>query len=129
MATINDVVGHYIKKRDDIREMMDRHKEELAPLKEELSRIENFFSDYLEKTGAENIKTKQGTVYRSTTYVASVEDWDATLGWILEDPNDRSAFLERRVSKGAVMDYMEQTDEPIPGVKIGSSVRINFRRS
>jgi hypothetical protein len=81
----------------------------------------------LEATGAESVRTKSGTAFKTTKTFASVADWDATLTYIV----DQGLFnlLERRVSKQAVLEFKEEHNDLPPGVSWREELAISVRRS
>jgi hypothetical protein len=62
------------------------------------------------------IKCEHGTAFTQIETSASVEEWSDVLDYIKK--NEAWELLERRVAKGAVLATIEETKEPIPGVKV-----------
>lgn len=67
-----------------------------------------------------------GTAFLQNVTSVTTEDWDATLAWI--KAQESWEFLEHRVSKTVVQDYMESTGEVPPGVRVSTEVEVRVRR-
>ena len=119
-------VAAYIKLRDKTDEVKKRHKEELRPYGELMSRLEATMLDHLNNIGGESLRTEHGTVFKNTRNSVKVADWNVTLPWLVE--NERWDMLEARVGKEAATVYMEETGEPVPGVEYNSEVTVQVRR-
>ena len=78
------------------------------------------------------MKTAHGTAYIAYRESATVADWDVLLGFIKK--SEAWDLLERRVSKSAVKDRMEEDrngnyhQEPPPGVNFVRIEGVNVRR-
>ena len=118
----SEIVGKYVEVRDRIKEIKDRHKAELVPYNEALESVEALLMKHLHDQGADSIKTANGTAYKSRWTKAAVQDWQATLDYVIE--NERWDLLERRVSKSVVEEIGN-----VPGIVMESGVKVNVRRS
>lgn len=67
-----------------------------------------------------------GTAYRSTRTSATVADWDAFLGHVVQ--NEAYELLEHRANKKAVENFKEEHEELPPGVSWSSIHTVNIRR-
>jgi hypothetical protein len=56
-----------------------------------------------------------------------VADWDACFDWIKK--TQAWEFLERRVSKSTVKDYMEAHGEVPPGISVNSELVVRVRKA
>ena len=126
MATIEQAVAAYIRLRNEKGAIEKRHKEELAPLREKLERLEAWLLSMLNRQGVESTRTDAGTAYKSVRTSAKVVDWEATLAFIQE--NELWHMLEHRVSKTAIEEYAEQTGAVPPGIDVVQELRVNVRR-
>lgn len=128
MPSEKDVIGSYIKLRDRRDDIKKRHREELAPIAEVMTTMENWLLGRLTNAGSDSITAKgTGTAFKTTRTSAKVNDWDTTLASIQE--NDLWHMLERRVSKAAVEEYIEANGEPPPGVEITREIVVQIRRN
>lgn len=122
-----DLIALYLRARDAKQEMERRHKEELARYTVPMEYAQNELMDRLNSAGGTSIKTPHGTAYKTTRTSATVGDWDATLTYIRE--NSRWDMLERRVSKEAVEQFVQQYQDLPPGVNYSAVQVVNIRRS
>lgn len=122
---LDDVVRKYVELRRERDAMKKRHKEELEPLTEKMERIETAIMKFFQKTGQNSAKTDHGTPYIQKRVSATVADRDAFLAFVME--NESLEFLENRVNKTAVQQYMEDNEEVPPGIKVSTQQVINIR--
>jgi hypothetical protein len=123
---VDDVVAAYVKLRDAKTEMARRHKDELEPICTGMEKLENWLQKRLLEQGADSFKTKHGTAFFQSATSATVKDWNATLDFILT--NQEWSFLEARVNKTAVKDYIETTGDAPPGVDYKETLVVRVRR-
>jgi hypothetical protein len=81
----------------------------------------------MQATGLENLPGGGGTAYRTTRTSVTVDDWDTFLGWVRE--HNAWHTLERRASKLAVEEYLEEQQELPPGLSLARAVAVNVRKS
>jgi hypothetical protein len=124
--TIDKVIAAYIKIRDSKDLLAKRHAVEMAPLNEQLERLEGWLQASLQAAGVESYKTAQGTAFLQQNDSVTVRDWTALLEWIRK--NDEWSMLTASVSKLAVRDMLEQTKELPPGVSYRKEVVTRVRR-
>lgn len=81
----------------------------------------------LNDDGSESVRTKDGTFYRQVEVTPRGEDWGALYDWIKE--HDAFDFLERRIKKTAVAEYMEEHNGAIPpGVSVFREYVVRVRK-
>lgn len=124
---LGQVTELYLKLRAKDAQMKKRHSEERKPILEKMEKIENAILAHFQKTGQTSSKTDYGTPYISTRDSATVADREAFLAFVIEGGNLH--FLESKANKTAVKEYMEEHEEPPPGVKYTSEQKINVRSS
>lgn len=92
-----------------------------------MDQIEGVLLRRMQETGAESVRTKFGTAYKTTKSFASVADWDSLLDYV----RGSSAWelLYKNVSKKAVEQHAVEHGEPPPGINMRSEVVVNFMRS
>lgn len=81
----------------------------------------------MQAQGADSIKTPHGTVYKAVTRHAGCGDWGAFNKWVVE--NDKPDFFQRRLTKEAVVNYIEETGITPPGVVITSEHEYRIRKT
>jgi len=124
---LDAVITGVVTLRDQIDALKKQHKEQLAPLNEKMAKLEAYLLSQLQLSGSTSIAAKGvGTAYIQNVLSVTVEDWSATLDWIKK--TEAWDFLERRVSKTVVQEYMESQGEVPPGVKTNSEVEVRVRR-
>lgn len=122
-----DVIAAFLKLRRQKEEIVSRHKDELAPINEKMGKLENYMLDLLNKAGVDSMAFKGvGTMFKKNTQSVTVDDWEATLGWIRA--HEAWEFLERRVSKTVVQEYSEAQGEVPPGVKVTNDIVVQVRK-
>ena len=112
---LDEMSRKYIALRDKKDEVKEKHKAELAPFNEVLSKLDALFLEYLNEQGLQNIATKHATIYKGVSTSVKVADWEAVLSYIREQENWQ--LLDHRVSKSMVQDMLEN-GEIVPGVSV-----------
>lgn len=123
---VEDVVRGYIKLRDRKNDLKKQHADELRPITEKMTLLENWLLRDLQTRKVESQKTKEGTAYVSTVAAATVKDRDALFDFVKE--KEMWDLLENRVSKSVVRDYLEETGEIVPGVNYQETKVVRIRR-
>lgn len=117
----------YVKIREARSALAAKFKEEDEKLKHKLSLLEAGMLDFLNKTNQKSAKTEIGTFYKQLEILPTGSDWSAFYGWVKK--NDAFEFLERRIKKTAVADFMEQNDgNAPPGVSVLKEWKVVVRR-
>lgn len=124
---IGALVDGYIKLRDKKAEIKAKHDAELAPINETLAKIEIHLLEQMQAQGVKAYKADSGTAYTSTSTSATVADRDMFFKFVRE--KELWQFLEARVSKTAVDEYVAANEEVPPGVNYKTAVVVNVRRS
>lgn len=126
MPTIDNVVGGYLRLRDEKKRIAERQKEELAPLNFKMKKMEAWLQAQLNAQGGRNMKTDHGTVYLSTTVSAKVEDRDIFFEFVRE--HSLWSMLTSAVSKDAVEEFMESNGDVPPGVSVTRETNARVRK-
>ena len=125
---LNAATRAYVNIRDARSALAQKFDAEDGSLKDKLKLLEAFMLKELQSTGANSVRTDEGTVIRQEEIMPSGSDWDAFYGWIKK--NDAFDFLERRIKKTAVKDYMEAHPGKLPpGVSVNREFVIRVRRA
>jgi hypothetical protein len=119
--------GQYVAVRDRIREIEERHKEELKPLVDLQNDLTAWFTQQLDNVGAKSVKTAQGTVYQSTRYSASLSDPKAFMDYVIA--NSAFDLLDRKANSTAVRDFIENHKSEPPGVRLSAIRTVGVRRA
>lgn len=125
-ATIENVVGLYVRLRNDKDRVVAKAKAETEELDKKMAVIEAHLLLLMEKDGVDSFKTSAGTAYKTTQDFANIANWDAFIEHVKQ--NNAWNLLEKRVSKTAVRGYLEE-DQPVPpGVNYGTRVDVVIRK-
>ena len=123
---IDQVIQAYVALRDELDLLTKRHKEEAAPLRDKMFKLEVWLQNQLQTQGLKNFKADTGTAFLKEVTSTTVEDWNVTLPFIKE--KELWDMLEKRVSKSVVEDYIESTGEIPPGVNVKRETVVQVRR-
>lgn len=124
---MNTRVEQYIKLRDHIKSITEKHEAELAPFKDLLERMNAAMLQRLNDLGGDSLKTEKGTVYRTERKAASIADADAFMDFVVA--NNAWDLLDRKANKTAVEDFIKNHDTPPPGVNFTKTFVVGVRRS
>lgn len=119
--------AQYVAVRDKIKEISERHAEELKPLVDLQNDLTAWFTEELSRVGAQSVKTGEGTVYQSTRYSASLSDPKAFMDYVIG--NSAFDLLDRKANSTAVRDFIEQHKSEPPGCKLSAVRTIGVRRA
>lgn len=111
-------------KREDLKREFTAADAKLAEAQE---RLRAAMLQHLNETGANSVSTDAGMFYKFEDVVPRGDDWEAFYRWIAE--HDTFDFLERRIKKTAVKEYMESHQGAVPpGVSVFRSFDIGVRK-
>jgi hypothetical protein len=127
-APDDKLIGAYVAIRDEIAKMEADYKTTVAGPKGRMEKIEIEMLRRFQERGAESIRTKLGTAYRSTKTSVTCADWDSFFhGFVLK--NSAWEMLEHRPAKTAVLQYKGEHGELPPGLNYREEASVGFRRS
>lgn len=124
---VSDVIDTYIKLRSKKEAIEEETKARVAEVKERMDKIEAWFMQYFEQTGQTQAKASTGTVFTKTNDYANVADWNQALEFIIA--NEKYEFLEKRVSKTAIREFIDTNKSVPPGINYGTKISINVRKA
>lgn len=117
----------YVKLRDAKAEIMRVAEEEAAKLEAKMQVIETAMLAFMNTNKMSSIATTAGTFYKELDIKPSCSDWDVFYAWIKK--NDAFEFLERRVTRNQIKDYMEQYEGKLPpGISVHKEFKVRVRR-
>ena len=125
--TTGELIKKYIQVRDKANDIKKEHKEQLAPYNEAMQKIEDHMQKLMEQSDLENLKSEEGTAYKTTQTSVTVADWDSFKDYIIT--MGAWHMLDKRANKTAVSEVVEETGELPPGLDMKRSIKINIRRS
>lgn len=117
----------YIALRDRRAVRKAAYADEDGGDKSKQDKIEAEFLRRFNERNIDNVSARGlGTAYRQVRTSATVADWSTMLEFVLE--NNLWELLERRVSKTAVQQYIEEHSDLPPGVNWSETQVVNFQR-
>lgn len=121
-------VEQYIRVRDQIDAMEEAHKKRKAPLLEIQNQLTGMMMAWLEQTGADSVKTPNGTFTNTTKTTASLDDPDAFMDFV--KANNQFNLMNRVANPTAVRDFVEKNGSLPPGVNLATmrSLRVSRPR-
>ena len=126
---LDELVANYIKLRDKKSLLKKQYDEKVAKVDAVMDRMEAIILKTFQDSGIDSARTDAGTAYISTRTSATVASREELFQWIQEDFEERSIFLENRVSKVAVEQFKAANDDLPPGVNFRSEVTVGVRRA
>lgn len=124
---IEQRVNQFVRLRDKIKDIEERHKEELRPYKETQELLSGALMGHLNNINADSVKTGAGTVYRSSRKSASLSDPKVFFDFV--KAHELWDLMDRKANATAVADYIEQNQVPPPGVNFNVQHTIGVRRA
>ena len=123
---VDGLVEKYIRLRDFKEKISSELKEKVSKVDSAMEEIEGELMTFLNKTGQESANTKAGTFFKRTTTSAKVADRDVFLHFVME--HNATNFLESRVNKTAVEEYIEVNKTVPPGIDVTRMTAISVNR-
>lgn len=126
---MSEAMALYIKLRDEKAALKKVHSAEIKDqFTDKMDKLEAMFLRAFTKQGSTSLTAKGiGTAFIKPRVSDTVVDRTAYLGWVLE--TGKLEFLESRISKAALDEYVEEKGELPPGVKRIVDQTVNIRRS
>lgn len=125
-ATVEKRVEQYIQIRDALKLLEEEYDLKKQPLMEAQNLLNGWLMDFLDKAGADSVKTSKGTCYTSTRYTASLADPDAFMKHVID--NNQFELLDRRANSTAVKDYVREHGQLPPGANLSAMKTLGVRR-
>lgn len=127
-TNVDRMVKIYIKIRDRLREEQAAFATREEELEGQLRTIESHLLERCKEIGAQNIKTKHGTVIRSVKTEYSTNDWDSLYEYI--DEHKLYGILFKRINQTNLKQWLEEHPTLVPkGLNVTNSYSITVRRS
>jgi hypothetical protein len=126
-ALVEKRIKQYIKVRDTIKAADEEHAKKMQPLKDLQDVLTGWMQRFLEHSGADSIKTSEGTCYSTTRYSASLADPQAFMQYVIT--NNQFDLLDRKANVTACRDYVKDHGVLPPGVNMSSISTVGVRRA
>jgi hypothetical protein len=135
---VNKRTGQFVRLRDKIRDIKEKHKAELKPYNEALEQLGNMLLGYLNDIGVESVRADAGTPHKVTERYASIADKEAFWTWVVTQ--GKWEFLDYKANVTAVHQFIEEQTEKAkedpavvpsapPGVNYTERYKIGVLRS
>jgi hypothetical protein len=124
---IEQLIDRYVKLRDKKAEMKAEFETSVAKIDDAMTKVENYILGHLNQNGIDSVGAPAGTAFKAKLTSATVNDWDALLGYI--KTNEAWNLLDHRVNKTAVVEMKESVNDIPPGVAWREETVIRIRRA
>jgi hypothetical protein len=125
---LNALTKAHVKIRDARSLLAKEFEASDKELKAKQLRLEAEMLRTLQTSNVDSMRTDSGTFYRQEEVTPSGSDWEAFYRWVAE--HDAFDFLERRIKKTCVKEYMDTHDGALPpGVSVHKEFVVRVRRS
>ena len=125
--TADLVIQKFVETRDKIAEIEKECKARVADLKAMQDKRAEWLKGQMDALGVESLKAAHGTCFVDWKDSATVADWDAFREWVIV--NEEWEFFERRVSKTAVKQRLDEGEITPPGVNYTKVKDVKIRRA
>ena len=119
-------IAKFIEIRDILKAMDEAHEKAKEPFLEVRDWLTGWMQTFLDKTGAESVKTAAGTCYSTTRYSASLADPQAFMNYVIE--NSKWDLIDRKANAPAVRDFVAEFGGLPPGANLSALKTVGVRR-
>ena len=122
------LVYAYIRLRDARSKILKEFEEKDSELKAQQDMVSDHLQDLLKIVGADNIKTKHGTVTRTIKTRYWTSDWFSMFEFI--KANDAMYLMEQRLHQTNIKKFLEDNPDQLPiGLNSDSRYTVSVRKS
>lgn len=122
------LVSAYIRLRDARSKILKEFEEKDSELKTQQDMVSDHLQDLLKIVGADNIKTKHGTVTRTIKTRYWTSDWSSMFEFIKD--NDAMYLMEQRLHQTNIKKFLEDNPDQLPiGLNSDSRYTVSVRKS
>jgi hypothetical protein len=124
---LEETVKVYLKIRNAIDEMEERHKTELKELKDQFEVVSGSILEFCNSQNLDGVKTSAGTVTRRVNSRYWTSDWDSMYRVIKE--HDAFHLLHQRIHDSNMRKFIDKNPEAFPpGLNTASSYVVQVRK-
>jgi hypothetical protein len=127
VASFEVLVDRYVKLRDRLKEVDDAHKEKTKPAREMLEQMNGQLLDMLNKAGGDSMKTKAGTVYRTSKKSATIADGAEFRRFVIG--GEHWDLVDWRANATAIQVFADENNSMPPGVNFTQHYVVGVRRA
>jgi hypothetical protein len=122
------LVVQYIKLREAIYDLEEKHEAAVKVLKDEQDKISDQLVSVCNTLNADSIRTPAGTISRTVSTRYWVSDWENMYNFIRE--HDAVHLLERRVHSTHMKQFLEENPDLLPiGLQVDSRYTVRVRKA
>lgn len=125
---IDTLIEKYVALRDKKAQMEAAHKLAVAPVNEAMDKVEAVLLNAMNEQGLVSFKASAGTAYKSEKTGARIADKDSLREFLVKQ-EDPFHFLDLKVSKTAVEEFLAENEVIPPGVDYYRETTVNIRRA
>ena len=126
--TADKLVSIYIKLRDKRAQALKAFEELDTELKTQQDMVYDKLQEMLKEIGADNIKTKHGTVTRTIKTRYWTSDWASMFQFIKD--NDAMYLMEQRIHQTNIKKFLEENPDQLPiGLNSDSRYTVSVRKT
>ena len=126
--TADKLVSIYIKLRDKRAQALKEFEELDTELKTQQDMVSDKLQEMLKEIGADNIKTKHGTVTRTIKTRYWTSDWASMFQFIKD--NDAMYLMEQRIHQTNIKKFLGENPDQLPiGLNSDSRYTVSVRKS
>lgn len=118
-------ISQYLQIRARRKALKDAFVEQDKPYAEGENLLSGLILRHLDAIGADNVKTKEGTCYRSERTTASLEDPDAFMRHVIG--TGQFELIDRKANATAVAEFVKTNNHLPPGVKLNTMLTLGVR--
>jgi hypothetical protein len=122
------MIEKYVALRDKKAQMDAAHKLAVSPITEAMEKVELVLLQAMNDQGLSAFKSDAGTAYKATKTGARIADRES-LREFLSTQDDPYHYIDLKVNKTAVDEYVAEHGSVPPGVDYYSEITVNVRRS
>jgi hypothetical protein len=122
---LEKAIKSYLALRTKIAEIEGAAKKETGKLRVLMAQLEAYIKQRADEEGITNVTTDYGTGYWTTHYSCTVANPSAFFDYVVNTA--KFELLEKRASKSAVKEYIDENGSVPPGVNFGSYSAFNVR--
>ena len=124
---LEDTVKVYLRIRDHIEALKERHKAELEEVEQKYELVSNALLDFCNSQNLDSVKTKFGTISRRVNSRYWTSDWESLYETIVE--HNVPFLLEKRIHNGNMQQFLEENPEAFPaGLQKDSKYTVQVRK-
>lgn len=123
--TIGDMIAKFHEIKAALEIAQEAFDTKWKPYREAMQALQTACGAELTKQGLQNFKSDAGTAYLRKSDSVTVTNRDDFVKFVLDDHLE---FLDARVLKDPVRDWVDKHEAPPPGVKIEPSVQCIIRK-